>query len=186
VHDKHKSTWCKEVVGRLAPAVYSEVQDLSRHRRARSTTELRKMNPRPPRSAPRGGFQFGHDYQRSDVGRVHCSRRVGAHCGTDRSRTSCTRISWVGGVDVEFRRSMLAVYPAMGDKGLDSLAAATNPTTVSVRAIAMRPSAWGRGGANQLFWPQREGTTWQKLRKHRLPNRRSIYASLWASSTRTS
>jgi hypothetical protein len=45
----------------------------------------------------------------------------------------------------------------MGDKELDGLAAATNPATVSVRAIAMRPSAWGRGGANQLFWPRKEG-----------------------------
>ena len=28
----------------------------------------------------------------------------------------------------------------------------------------------------QLFWPRREGTTWRKLWKHRLPNRRSICA----------
>ena len=35
MQDKHKSIWFTEVVDSLAPAVYSEVQDLSRLRRAR-------------------------------------------------------------------------------------------------------------------------------------------------------
>jgi hypothetical protein len=58
--DKHKPTWRKRVVGRLAPALYSKAQDSSRLCRARSIKEPPQNEPPPAEIWHRAGvFNLG-------------------------------------------------------------------------------------------------------------------------------
>jgi hypothetical protein len=104
----------------LAPAGYSEVQDSSRHRRARSTTNLRKMNPRPPRFGTARGFQFHQMIKRWRlwVGPLFQALRRALRHGSEPHFVHGDKL---GGGRRRVQRSSSRFVLPLGGKGPDSL-----------------------------------------------------------------